>query len=124
MKPFVRTVFVGVLGILLYDSIGALASRSFGFDYSWLIIGTSLIYVFIGFSITGTLAFSLLAGMLVGLFDSTVGWYISWMIGPGQPQIEIGVPAIVLTIFFVTFLGGVLGFIGGLISKVASRQTR
>ena len=62
--------------------------------------------------------FAPLASGITSLVDSTLGWYISWVIGPGRPVVEMDSTAIISTIFFVTLLGAILGFIGGLIGRV------
>jgi hypothetical protein len=60
--------------------------------------------------------FAPLAGGITGFVDATLGWYISWIIGPGRPDIETDANGITLSIMFVIFIGVVIGFIGGLIA--------
>lgn len=110
----------GVSTVIAFDTVGSLASLNFGFAYLWLIIGSFLIYVGVGFAASkyNGLIFAPLAGGITSVVDSTLGWYISWVIGPGRPAMEMDLTAIVSTVIFVTLLGTTLGFIGGLIGRV------
>ncbi|HEV8593572.1 MAG TPA: hypothetical protein VGQ55_15815 [Pyrinomonadaceae bacterium] len=124
MKSFLSVVLVGVVFVLLYDSIGALISRSTGFAYGWLAIGSLALYAVFGF-LAGRKsgwAYGLAGGAFLGLIDSTIGWTISWMIGPGKPSTEMNAVMILVTVIFVTISAGVFGLIGGLTSLLGKRD--
>jgi hypothetical protein len=109
-------ILLGGVAILAFDTLGSLASRRYGFAYSRLMVGSFAIYVASGFVTTteGSIAPSVFAGAMVGLIESTLGWAISWKIGPGRPTVDHQArSSIVWTVGLVTALGGVFGGIGG-----------
>ncbi len=120
MKHFILILLIGAFAVVAFDTVGSLASRNFGFGYQWLTIGSLLIYAGVGFAASkyNGLPFAPLASAITSLVDSTLGWYISWVIGPGRPAIEMDSTAIISTVIFVTLTGAVVGFIGGLIGRV------
>jgi hypothetical protein len=93
-----------------------MASRQFGFHYGSLSIISWLIRIGTGFFAAryGSLSLSFLAGGIVAFIDATLGWYISWIIGPGRPRNKITNTLIARTVSIVTFTGAALGFVGGL----------
>ena len=119
MKNVLWLILIGAAAILFYDAIGAIASLSLGFNYYWLIFGSTVIYAMVGyFSANKKNVFiGAAAGAVMGLLDSTLGWYISWTLGPGRPDIEMDAIMIISTIFFVTILAGFIGLIGGFIAR-------
>ena len=50
-----------------------------------------------------------MAGGIVALIDATVGWYISWLIGPCRPKSEMNGMRIGRIISIVTLKGAALG---------------
>jgi hypothetical protein len=120
MKHFILIILIGVFAVVIFDTIGSLASRSFSFPYSWLTVGSFLIYAGVGFAASkyDGLMFAPLAGAITSLVDSTLGWYISWIIGPGRPATEMDSTTIISTVLFVTVTGVGTGFIGGLIGRL------
>lgn len=109
-------IMVGAATILAFATIGSLAARRFGSAYSKLVLGSFAIYLVVGFSATcaGALMPSMLAGAMTGLVESTLGWAISWRIGPGRPAVDnVAPPNILRTVAVVTVLGAVIGTIGG-----------
>lgn len=120
MKHLFLIILIGAFAVLIFDTIGSLASRNFGFPYYWLTVGSFLIYAGVGLAASkyNGLMYAPLAGGIVSLIDSTLGWYISWVIGPGRPAAEMDSTAIISAVIFVTLLGIVIGFIGGLIGRI------
>ena len=119
MKHFILIILIGAFAVVAFDTVGSLASRNFGFGYQWLTMGSFLIYAGVGFAASkyNGLLFAPLAGGITSLVDSTLGWYISWVIGPGRPAMEMDSTAIISTVIFVTLTGAVVGFIGGLVGR-------
>ena len=117
MHRAVKTFLVGAATIVVFDTLGALASQQLGFRYSILSLGSYIIY----FTITywcGKQAGVLVAtgtGAALGLVDSTLGWALSWAIGPGRPQEPMSSAAIAGAIVFVVLFGGALGLVGGVV---------
>jgi hypothetical protein len=120
MKSISLIIIIGALTVILYDTAGSVASRVLGFAYSWLIMGSVIIYALFGYSATKSsgLLVGALTGALIGIVDATIGWYISWTIGPGQPTTEVNAMGIILTVFFVSNLAMFFGLIGGLFTKI------
>lgn len=119
MSFFTIVLLIGILSVITFDTIGSLTSRRFGFNYSYLTVGSLLIYAIVGFfaSKYNGLGFAPLASGIIGLVDSTLGWYISWIIGPGRPPLEIDSNYIIKAISLVIILSTVTGFIGGLLAN-------
>ncbi len=123
MKDTVQIILIGVAAVILYDVVGSLASLSLGFNYQWLVFGSLVIYSVVGY-FSGkrkNAAFGFLAGALMGLVDSTLGWYISWIIGPGKSEIEMDATMIIGTIAIVTILAALFGLIGGFAARTVNK---
>ncbi|MDQ3798591.1 MAG: hypothetical protein M3384_04005 [Acidobacteriota bacterium] len=120
MRHFILIILIGAFAVVIFDTLGSLTSRRFGFPYHWLTIGSFLIYAAVGFAASKSngLTSAPLAGGITSLVDSTLGWYISWIIGPGRPAIKMDSNVIFLMVVFITLTGAVVGFIGGLIGRV------
>ena len=86
MKPISRILVYGAIAVVLYDAVFSLASRTLGFDYSNASVGSYLIYGITGFFAARVLGWkgAALAGVVLGLVDATIGWGVSWLIGPGR----------------------------------------
>ena len=111
----------GAVSVLAIDALGSFACRRFGIPYQRLMILSVVVYALVG--ILGSRAGSAFAGAaaaaIVGLIDSTVGWRISWLIGPGRsPSGEISVAAVLGMVVFVTALAGACGLVAGLVSTL------
>jgi hypothetical protein len=122
MSPFTRVVVLACLAIVVYDTAMSAASRTFGFPYTSGIAGSYLIYAaagFFGARAGGGLWMGVLAGAAVGLTDATLGWLISWVIGPGRPPDGMRTAgSLAGVIIFVTFLAATVGFVGSLVARL------
>lgn len=120
MKQLTLILLIGSFSVVIFDTIGSLASRKFGFSYSYLLIGSLLIYAIVGFIATkyNGLMFAPLAGGITGFIDSTLGWYISWAIGPCRPAVEVDANYIFTAILFVVVLSTIFGLVGGFTTKL------
>jgi hypothetical protein len=118
MPAIVLVLIVGALAVLVLDTIGSIASRQFGFRYGSLAIVSWILWLGTGFFAAwyGRLSLSLLAGGIVAFIDATLGWYISWLTGPGRPKSKVSGTVIGRTVLIVTAKGAALGFIGGLLA--------
>ncbi len=59
----------------------------------------------------------------MGITDSTIGWAVSWFIGPGRLPVGTLTPLIwLISAAFVVFLGAIYGVVGGGIGALISRQ--
>ncbi|MGQ0541223.1 MAG: hypothetical protein ACT4O9_05140 [Blastocatellia bacterium] len=123
MKTFLLITLAGFVAVIAVSSFGALASRNLGFDYSWLIPISIAITAGVGFAVSKYvgLIYATFAGALIGLVNSTIGWYISWKIGPGDPQIETDALMIISVIIMVVSLDMIIATIGGLAARIIRR---
>jgi hypothetical protein len=82
-----KVLWVTPLVVIAYDTTASLASLSLGFTYAYAGIGSAIIYATGGFFAASAAGFksSILVGVVAGLTDATIGWGISWAIGPGRP---------------------------------------
>jgi hypothetical protein len=109
-------ILVGTAAVIAFDTIGSLASQHFRFPYSRLAFGSSAIYFMVGFGTAAgeSVAPAALSGAIVALFDSTLGWAISWRIGSGRPNDQpLTDSRIIMTAIFVMMLGAFFGALGG-----------
>ncbi len=72
--------------VVIYDIAACLASRSLGFNYAYASFGSLIIYAGSSAIAAKVAAFeqALPAGAVAGIADATLGWWISWKIGPGR----------------------------------------
>ena len=103
--------------MLTIDSVGAMASKRFSFPYTRLAVLSYAAYATTGAisAETGSLMASLIDGGVVGLVDSTVGWWLSWRIGPGAPPHESrSFPKLVLASISVVCVASLISALAGL----------
>jgi hypothetical protein len=121
MKLEYRLFVIGLLTIGIFDALGSIGSKQLNFNSAYLAPGSFIIYCIFGF--VGTKRINLKTGVLIaaaiGLFDSTVGWEISKILGANTGNIKNDPILIVwiITIIFVTGLAAICGLIGGGIAK-------
>lgn len=119
MKHSVQVGSIGAFAAILFDILAAFASLNFNINYVWFSFGSFLIYTIVGFfgaKYNGVGIAILLAGF-AGFIDSTLGWYISWIIGPGKSEIELNFLSIFITIILVTITASLFGLIGSWLSR-------
>lgn len=124
MKSFSIFLLIVFLSVLAFDTFASLASQTFQIEYGLFIFGSILIYLCVGFfgEKYGNLALAIITSALTGLIDSTLGWYISWIIGPGKILGELDFLVVFSTIVFTVLLASFFGLIGGLISYFVNRK--
>jgi hypothetical protein len=123
VKELTKIVIVAIVGVIVLDALTSVASRTIGFPYSLAGVVTIAIYCATGFYATryANLKVGLLASAIVGFVDSTVGWAISWIIGPGRPEGKTtATGGLVLTIASVILVATISGLFGGILSKILS----
>jgi hypothetical protein len=79
MMQFENTISFLILGlsiVTVIDTVGAIASRYFRFNYGYLSIFSFSVYFLIGYlaSTQSNLNIVLLVSVIVGIYDATVGW--------------------------------------------------
>jgi len=124
---FKTKVLIIFLVVIAFDAIASLLSRLLQFDYTNFVWMSFVIYVAVGFwgAFRQGFVYGMLLGAIAGLTDSTVGWFISRMIGPFiQPKMPPLNPIVIgITIVFVTLLALAIGSVGAVLCKVTG-QTR
>jgi hypothetical protein len=112
------------LGVLIVDTLGALAARHWGFPYATLAPVSYILYFCAGVGggrLAGTPAGGV-AGAVTALVDATLGWGIASLLGatPG-PERSLGLLVIALVVLGAVFTGLVLGLLGGVVGKFLHR---
>jgi hypothetical protein len=122
-----RVIWLGALVIVAFDIVASVASRTIGFPYSDAAVGSYVIYAVFGFAIgrrAGVGGASLGVAMIATV-EATIGWALSWVIGPGRPP--NGMPrfgALASTVALVAATGAVLGAMAGLLAKLLVSGSR
>ena len=122
MARFWIIIAFGALAVIVYDTLGSIASLLFDFSYAWFMPGSLAIYVTVGFLASKgdrvSLWKGLFAGSMIGLIDVTIGWYISWQIGPGALQdTELTLSLFMETATFAIGVATCAGLVGASIAQ-------
>jgi hypothetical protein len=74
------------LFIVLFDIVACLIARRWSIEYGGFRFGSYLTYLIIGFvgGFIGGWVLGAEVAAITGLTESTVGWAISWYMGPGR----------------------------------------
>ena len=119
-----RFILIGSAFIVAYDFLSALMSTATGIQYGFFSVGSFILYTVFGIlvGLNSKWFLGLFAGAVMGLVEATIGWTVSWYMGPGKPTVEINTLSIAATIVVVVLLASILGFVGGLISLLFKRS--
>ncbi len=125
---FSITTVGGCVAVLLVDTIGSLISRSTRFPYGYFAIVSSAIYIAIGIidGYVRSTRSAVISAFAVSLVDATIGWWISWQLGPGRLPAggAAGIIIVVFTSMLVVGFDTLLAFGAGAISHaVRSRHS-
>lgn len=123
MKRFSIFLLISFLSVLAFDTLASFISQIFQIDYVLFSIGSAVIYFCIGFFGTkyGNFALAIISSALTGIIDSTLGWYISWIVGPGKIDIEPDLVIKFSTVVTVVLIAVFFGLIGSVISYFVNR---
>jgi uncharacterized membrane protein YeaQ/YmgE (transglycosylase-associated protein family) len=121
MKQEIKILLLGLLAVVLLDTLGSIASRQFDFNYSFLSPISFLIYGYISFLVTlkKDMKTGIIYAILLGLFDSTIGWKLSMLLDANTGSYDYKITTgflIFLTIFMIGF-SALIGLIGGLLAR-------
>ena len=120
MDRFSSGVIFGIVAVLALDTIGSLLSQRLRFSYTRLSPISFLIWAIAAGISTPVLlsdpaksiGLGWLSGFIVGLVDSTLGWWISWKLGAGRLRPELATTRTMARISFrVTMLAAGTGAI-------------
>ena len=115
MNQLTKIVCLGAIGVLVFDALASFASLLVGFSYAYATVGSVIIYGIVGYFsfLTGGIGACIRAAILVELVDVTLGWGISWLIGPGAfPAQQRTVGTISLSVIFVFIFAVVCALLG------------
>ncbi len=121
-----RWLVIGPIVVVAFDTLASVAARTFDFDYDSLWRLSVLLAVAIAFLAardTGLVKAGVFAGLALEFANSTVGWAVSWLIGPGAPApADRQALPIVLAALAVTAVGAIEGFVGGWLGARFARR--
>jgi hypothetical protein len=86
LAPLLVVIALGSIAVIVLDTAGSYASIKFGLPHTKLALGSSCIYGCAGglAAHLGTVFVGARAAGAVAMVDATIGWTISWHIGPGR----------------------------------------
>ena len=122
MEVWQVILIFGIIAIV-FDGIWSIVARAKGYTYSKGMWVSFLIYAIAGGVAmqNGDFNSGLIAGIGVAAIDATIGWWLSWVIGPGRlPETiskEARPTAIVKAIVMVILLGALFGMVGAFIAS-------
>lgn len=118
---------MGCVAVVAYQAVALLASVALNFSYQYASIGSFLIYVLVGVA-AGHYASRkgvVVAGMVVGFVDATLGRSVSWLVGPGfQPVGNLFIRREILTILLLAMLAGFAAAVGAALETGQRREHR
>lgn len=83
-------LLIGIVLVLTFDTLGAIASRKFKFNFAKLSIIS--LFIFLGISIWATKSINATAGIsitgLLSLVDATIGWKLFNQFNPQLGELE------------------------------------
>ena len=121
METWQVILIFGVLAIV-FDGIWATIAKAKGYTYSKGMWVSFLIYVIAGViaSKNGSFIDGIISGAGVAFIEATIGWWLSWVIGPGRlPDTiskEARPKAIINAVITVTITGALFGSLGALVN--------
>jgi len=115
-------IAAGCLAILIFDVLGAMASRWLRFQYSRLAPGSYIIYTATSViaARSGPAWLGIVAGATVAVMEATIGWSLSWWIGPGRPSAPTSLSGarMLRIVALVTMMGMGFGLVGTLVAAL------
>ncbi|MDQ3131761.1 MAG: hypothetical protein M3Q99_13505 [Acidobacteriota bacterium] len=124
-NKFQYYLLVGIT-IVIFDVIASFASKILEFDYTALAWVSLCLYALAGFVGCKSFDFSsgVIAGLIAGFSDSTLGWAISSAIQPHIPfdQSSYTFPLIAEIIITVSITGAFFGLIGSFVFYIIRRK--
>ncbi len=120
MSEWLRVVIIGSVIVVAFDAAASIASSWLGFPYTYATAGSWLIYFGVGYVAAGatrSVGRAALAAGIVGSIEATLGWAVSWVIGPGRPPegSSYTLGSLVVAVPLVVAVASVIGSIAGVI---------
>jgi hypothetical protein len=120
METWQVILIFGVIAVV-FDGTWATIAKAKGYTYSKGMWVSFLIYAIAGITAgqNGSFIDGIISGAGVAIIEATIGWWLSWVIGPGRlPDTiskEARPKAIINAIFIVTFTGVLFGLLGAIV---------
>ena len=125
--PVHRVGLLGMLAVVAFDAIASLASLAIGFNYEYSAFGSLLLYCVFGYwaSSVRTILFASIVGALMGLTDASLGWAVSWILGPGrwEPGL-LTLSTWALIALQITAVAAICALLGGVARRYMPRGKR
>ena len=125
--PVHRVALLGMFAVVVFDAIASLASLAIGFNYEYSAFGSLLLYCVFGYwaSSVRTILFASIVGALMGLTDASLGWAVSWILGPGrwEPGL-LTLPTWALIALQITAVAAICALLGGVVRRYMPRRKR
>ena len=115
-------LLVGLAIITVIDTLGAIASRKLKFKYSYLIILSTAIYIYISYLTSAEYGLfpALLVNGLIGFYDGTIGFKLSILLNAntGLDKQKSMEHLNERTALFMIIMASIFAIIGFVISKI------
>ena len=125
-----QAFITGVIAVIAFDTVASIASRATDIPYFWATFGSWIVYIGIGYFAArinpeSPLRVAAITGLISGLADASLGWAVSWAIGPGRVAGGITATQWLLTAAFVVGFATGFAALGGSFARMqASRPAR
>jgi hypothetical protein len=114
-------LLITIIAVAGFYAVASILSTNFRYEYSRLIWTSFIIYLAAGYfgGRRSGIKCGMLLGSMAGFIDSTIGWFVSRMVGPFTEMTisRLSLPTIVMVVFTTTTIGFVFGMIGACLWK-------
>jgi len=126
MTTSTRVTAIGALAVVTFDALASVASRITGISYVWATLGSWMLYASCGYAAArigsrAAISTAALTGLVLGLTDASLGWAVSWAIGPGRVAGGLGAGRWLSTLAFVAAAGAGIAACGGSAARFLRR---
>lgn len=126
MKYEYKLFLIGSIAILIVDTLGSILSRQLDFMYSALTPVSLMIYGTASFLISRkkNLKKGVIAAVLLGLFDGTIGWKISILLNANIDELdyEMTTGLIIMVVISAMALAALMGLVGGGVGNFLNKK--
>lgn len=106
----------GLLVVTLIATVGAIASRKFNFQYTWLSLASAILYTWFGYIIAHEfdLLMALIVNNVIGFYDATVGLKLCIVCKANFRMVdeEVELPSTQFSVATMMFVSTALTFLG------------
>lgn len=123
MNALVRYILIGSALVVGLDAIYASISLYSHIAYPWFALPQIAFYAVLAWVVASNRAnwrAGAVAALFVSIVESTLGWWVSWLIGPGRPPVHEPVMLITGVLFAIASCS----IIGTISALLAVRQLK